>query len=193
MSEPLAKDIRLLVEELAEDGGGAPAIVLVRDYAERQRLMESIREEAEIHGVELRSAATPDEAEAAVEAALPEQALAILVDAGRGEALGGCLDANREALARFRFVVALVIDAEFPKLARRAPAFLSWAKGNLVEKAVLDRGGGEDVTAELRSMEEATGLAPAEFLRRWERGEIKDTYETNLWAALARASIARGT
>jgi hypothetical protein len=184
-TSPISKDVRLLIEELAENGVSAPAIVLVGDYGERERLATALQEEAEVHGVGLVCAETVEKAAEILgtDSTDPRAALVLLVDAGTGAAWGAWLDASRELLPSFRFVVLLVIDTEFPKLARAAPALISWVKGNVVEKLLIDEREEEDegeVEVELRDMERETGSDPADFVRRWEAGKIADTFRNNL-------------
>jgi hypothetical protein len=193
--ERITTSVGLLLDDLAllDQQDGMPAIVLVRDYGERDALVAAVAREARIHEVDVVTVSSPEEAVATMPSlsASRRQAAALLLRAGTAAAWGRWLDANRDRLPSFcRFVLLFVLAEELPALAMAAPAFLSWAKGRIIERLVLREADAptNDVADEIERMRVETGRTPRELIAAWERGEIADTYQNNVRLDVARAA-----
>jgi len=191
----MSESLRDLVEDLASVSEGQPALVLVDNYRERERLAKDLTEEADLYGIQVIVPSTPEDAQQQVSAGNGNGARAavILIDAGAADAWGPWLEANREALPQWvRFVVVLMMPADVPVLSRLAPAFMSWAKGLEIRK--LDVPGGipsDDVDAELAQLEKETGMSADAFVDAWRRGDVPDTFRNTTWLNLAWAASRR--
>jgi len=194
--ERVTTSVRLLLDDLAllDQQDGMPAIILVRDYGERDALVAALVREAMIHQIEIVAVNSPEEAATTVPslAAGKGQAAALLLRAGTAAAWGRWLDANRDRLPLFcRFVLLFVLAADLPALATAAPALLSWAKGRIIERLVVREADvpADDVAEEIERMRAETGRTPGELIAAWERGEVADTYQNNVWLNVARAAV----
>jgi hypothetical protein len=189
--------IAALVEDIATNAPtGTPIIVLVDDYRERADLAGLLTEEAALFGINVATFSRFDEASERLpqlEAACDRAAI-LLVDSNEAATFGSWLDASREALPTFvRFVAVLVFRRDLPAFAKNAPAFMSWAKVNEfahLAKEIADTQVSE-VEAELRRMQEATGLSPEKYIEAWQRGDIPDTYRNTTWLNLAYAATGQ--
>jgi hypothetical protein len=192
----MSENIRDLVEDLATvSADGSAALVLVDDYLERAKLLESFTEEASLYGILAITLGTPEEAQRQLPTADRSGGRAALVpvDAGEAQHWAPWLEATREALPQWvRFLVVLMMPEDVSILARLAPAFMSWAKG--LEFRKLDIPGpipAEDVEGELARMTAETGLSPKAFVEAWKCGEVPDTFRNTTWLNLAWAASRR--
>lgn len=194
--ERVSTSVRLLLDDLAllDPQDGMPTILLVRDYGERDALVAELVREARIHEVEIVAVNSPEEAATTIPSlsARKNQAAALRIRAGTAAAWAQWLDANRDRLPSFcRFVLVFVLVPDLPALAMAAPAFLSWAKGRIIERLVIreEDEPTNDVADELDRMRAETGRTPGELIAAWERGEVADTYQNNVWLNVARAAV----
>lgn len=183
-------DVRSLIDRLvALDGDGSPAVVLVDDYAQRADLLCALEREAEVHGITLEA---QDQADGGASTrADRDQALAILVNAGKAQVFGEWLDAYRDRLPTWaRFVLVFVLQTELAMLLQHAPAFFSLVKGRIVQQLVSQAPTipAQDVQLALAEMSRQTGQTPAQFVEAWRRGEVPDTFQNNYWVNLALLS-----
>jgi pimeloyl-ACP methyl ester carboxylesterase len=196
IDDPVSTTVRVLLDDLAllDQQDGEPAIVLVHDYGEREALVASIQREAKIHGIDLVTFSTPEEAATTLPtlSAPKDQAAALLPRAGTGADWGRWLDSNRDRLPSFcRFLLVLVLASDLPALAMTAPAFMSWAKARVIDRLLVreEEEAPSNIADDLERMRAETGRSPQEFIAAWERGDIDDTYRNNVWLNLARAAV----
>lgn len=197
IEERNSMSVRLLLDDLAllDPQDGMPAIILVRDYGERDALVAEIEREAMIHEIEIVIISSPEEAATKMPSlsASNNQAAALQIRAGTAAEWGRWLDANRDRLPSFcRFVLVFLLAEDMPALAMAAPAFLSWAKGRIIERLVIreDDAPTNDMADEIERMRAETGWTPGELIAAWERGELADTYQNNVWLNVARAAAS---
>jgi hypothetical protein len=186
-----------LIEDLvSSDADGTPVVLLVDDYRERADLARSLIEESKLFDVDLLSFPRLEDAVELLPLfeAQHDKAAMLLVDPDEAAAFGPWLDACREALPSFaRFVIVLVFRTDLPVLAKAAPAFMSWAKALEIPHLKTKDGSipADEVAAELRQMEEITGLGPEAYLEAWQRGKLPDTHSNTVWLNLAFAAVGR--
>jgi len=193
----MAASLQDLIEDLVSSApDGTPVVLPVDDYRERAELAVALAKEVSLFNIELVSFARLEDAREQMPLleAHRDQAALLLVDPDEAAAFGPWLDACREALPSFvRFVIVLVFRNDLPSLAKGAPAFMSWAKA--LEIPHLDREdapiSAREIGAELRRMEEITGLGPEEYVDAWRRGVLPDTHQNTVWLNLASAALGQ--
>ncbi|HZH13652.1 MAG TPA: hypothetical protein VE057_04730 [Archangium sp.] len=191
--QPAASSVRSLVDELlAPDYPGVPAIVLFKDYRQREQLSQALVHEANLHDVTLHVFSQLGDATErlpTLSAERDDAALALL-DVSNTQDWGRWLEATRERLPEWvRFLVVMVAREEIPTLARQAPGFLSWAKSQVIERLLEDEPSVSDVAAEFEEIQRQTGLTPKEFVQAWCEGRLHDTYRNSAWLNLAEAIL----
>ena len=182
----------LVADVLATGDDGIPALLIVRDYVERREIADALREEAELHGITLWRFDASEAAREKFQELESEQsdAAALLINAGEVGAWASWLEPFREQLPeRVCFLVVMLFKEDMPALATLAPAFWSWVKADVRNTAAdarpIER---LDVAKEIKSL---TGLELDEFIARWERGELPDSWNNAALTNLAVAAMSR--
>jgi hypothetical protein len=189
-------NIRGFVDRLLVTGHWVPpAVVFVEDYRDRAETAAALRDEADIHGVNLQEFSNLE----TLESRLPEFSAArkdgalLLVNTDEGARWGVWLEANREKLLEwFALTLILIMPDEWPRLVRVAPSFYSWTKGQIVQARELTQPsiGVEELEAAMEDMRQATDLTPEQFIQAWAHGKLPDTYRNSAWLNLATAWLA---
>lgn len=183
-----------LIEDLViTSRDGTPIIIVVGDYRERADLARALQDEVGVYDIELVSFVSLEDAQQGVAQleARRNQAALLLVDPREAAAFGPWLDATREALPLLvRFMIVVVLRGDLSALAKSAPVFMSWAKAVEIQELPVrfEAIGPDEIAAELRCMEESTGLGPDAYIEAWRRGELSDTYQNTVWLNLAFAA-----
>jgi len=134
-----AVDPRDLLAELVDaQEEGVPAIVEVHSHAQQDAVAALLAAECEVYDLRPAVTASPEECLTLLDTHETPDALVLigcprLLDVARWATI---LEARRERLpARVALLIIVLVRDDLPALARGAPGFMSWARGNVVTAA----------------------------------------------------------